>query len=1056
MYNKLKKSGICLMLFLSMCIMTLFSCNAFADIVKDRIYGQDRIETSIEISKNGWKNGSDYVVIAQGYDFADALSAAPLAKKYNAPIILNSKEALPDNTVNELKRLKVKEAFILGGPKVISEKAENQLKALNINVERIYGPTRFETAIYVANKVGTNDGVFVTNGRAYPDALSVSSIAASKGYPIVYTEKDSINKDVKKYIEDNKISNVYFVGGNGVIDDKVLAQVKNSKRLSGIDRYETNNAVLDHFVNELNFENVYFVTGQNFADALSIAPLAADKNAPVILTNKNINKNLENVVNSQLTSESKLIAIGGEAVVPSNVLNNFKSEFKTIKITEDNKVYGEDKVKDLKANIIVEGNNATIKNLKLQGNLVLDPGEKGTVNVENVNCKNIIVKSGDINSIKLINVNAKRLLVNSKNNVAVKLFKNSKINNTEVKSDAILKNEEKGSFGAVKVTDSESKKVSNIELVGAFEKDLTVQSKANIKSNEKVNKIVVNPKNVEEKINITGATNEVHVINGNNVVLDGTMPNVKSENKSQVTIKSNSNVKLLKALHKSKITIENGAKVSKVEKHTTATVNGKVDKIVNKENKPTGGGSSSGSSGGAATGTTKPSESEKPKEPAKPAKPIEEGCFRLTVINGKKDNQIVFEKDIKVERKKNMMKFLREYLQVKDKQGLVTEINGIENVNIKDLTLEQRKRDILGEDWFIYLRKQPITDFSLLKATDKTPVGAEGIRPKEGEQYIWQFREWDWKDMLDPTQVGGPLPLKGEGIPDSIKVNEKFTVKATFWYRPMYYAVVKVDGKEVAKTDIEGNATISISTPGKHKVSMEKGGGSFEKTVNVIKAGGASGSGSSSGSSSSSSTPAKDKVIYPAKKVNGLTLEIKQLADKSIDVSISSEDKKENPTVTIKILDEQNKLAYIDQSFIKDGKCQLKTKLDKGKYHGSYNVNGKKVDFEFTVESGDVSTSDSAPAEDKIIYPAKTVGDSTLEVQQLANKSLNLNISNKDKKENYVVTVKILDEQNKLAYIDQSFIKDGKCQLKTKLDKGKYHGSYKLNGKKVDFQFTVE
>ncbi|WP_406541240.1 cell wall-binding repeat-containing protein [Clostridium ljungdahlii] len=49
-------------------------------ITRDRIYGSDRIGTSLKISQNGWKDGSSTVVIAQGYGYADALCAAPLAK----------------------------------------------------------------------------------------------------------------------------------------------------------------------------------------------------------------------------------------------------------------------------------------------------------------------------------------------------------------------------------------------------------------------------------------------------------------------------------------------------------------------------------------------------------------------------------------------------------------------------------------------------------------------------------------------------------------------------------------------------------------------------------------------------------------------------------------------------------------------------------------------------------------------------------------------------------------------------------------------------------------
>lgn len=340
--KKIKYKAILASLCLGLVVFTSVP-NAFAQDNgqnnKDRIYGSNRIETSIEVSKNGWKDGSKYVVIAQGYDFADALSAAPLAKKYDAPIILNGNGKLPDSTVNELKRLKVENAIILGGDKVISKEVENQLKALKIDINRIYGQTRYETALKVAEEVGQGDTLFVTNGRTYADALSVSAIAAKKGCPILYTEKDNMIPAVKEYIKNHKISKIYFVGGEGVITDKVKNQVSNGERLSGSNRYETNKEVLEKFAKDLNFENVYFVTGQNFADALSVAPLASMKNAPIVLTNKNVNEDIEKLINSKIDSNSKLICIGGEAVVPSSILDKFnldKPSFEIIEIASIN------------------------------------------------------------------------------------------------------------------------------------------------------------------------------------------------------------------------------------------------------------------------------------------------------------------------------------------------------------------------------------------------------------------------------------------------------------------------------------------------------------------------------------------------------------------------------------------------------------------------------------------------------------------------------------------------------------------------------------------------
>lgn len=52
-----------------------------------RIAGDDRYATSLEISKKGWTN-SDYVILATGENYPDALTAVPLAKSTNALLFL--------------------------------------------------------------------------------------------------------------------------------------------------------------------------------------------------------------------------------------------------------------------------------------------------------------------------------------------------------------------------------------------------------------------------------------------------------------------------------------------------------------------------------------------------------------------------------------------------------------------------------------------------------------------------------------------------------------------------------------------------------------------------------------------------------------------------------------------------------------------------------------------------------------------------------------------------------------------------------------------------------
>ena len=159
------------------------STTAILPFTVQSIKGADRYETAANVSKSGWDKGSDYVVVANGDFFADALCAAPLAKKYNAPILLTTANQLPDATASEISRLSGKHVIIVGGESVVSKKVENSLQSINTksDVKRISGEDRFETSVNIAKEIGTTDSAVIANGYNYADALSISAIAAAKG-----------------------------------------------------------------------------------------------------------------------------------------------------------------------------------------------------------------------------------------------------------------------------------------------------------------------------------------------------------------------------------------------------------------------------------------------------------------------------------------------------------------------------------------------------------------------------------------------------------------------------------------------------------------------------------------------------------------------------------------------------------------------------------------------------------------------------------------------------------------------------------------------------------
>jgi len=103
----------------------------------DRLAGNSRYDTAGEIAKYGWSKTSDYAVIANGEDFPDALCSAPLAKKYQAPILLTEKNNLSSQVKGQLQRLKTKHVFVIGGSGVVSSNIDRELQTIKGEKPRV-------------------------------------------------------------------------------------------------------------------------------------------------------------------------------------------------------------------------------------------------------------------------------------------------------------------------------------------------------------------------------------------------------------------------------------------------------------------------------------------------------------------------------------------------------------------------------------------------------------------------------------------------------------------------------------------------------------------------------------------------------------------------------------------------------------------------------------------------------------------------------------------------------------------------------------------------------
>src|SRR3712207_1349803 len=190
-------------------LLKIFACFCFIFLmINQKVYanpniqrfgGDDRYETSIKISSGNWQS-SNYVILVSGENFPDALSATPLSKKYNAPILLTRSNYLDWNTLKEINRLGAKNAILVGGSAVISQNVVKQLNNKSIKTTRIWGNDRYETSTKIAENIGLTRGAFIVSGENFPDAVSVAPIASGKSMPIILTSSSGLFSQAKQLI----------------------------------------------------------------------------------------------------------------------------------------------------------------------------------------------------------------------------------------------------------------------------------------------------------------------------------------------------------------------------------------------------------------------------------------------------------------------------------------------------------------------------------------------------------------------------------------------------------------------------------------------------------------------------------------------------------------------------------------------------------------------------------------------------------------------------------------------------------------------------------------
>ena len=153
---------------------------------------------------------------------------------------------------------------------------------------RLYGNRWFDTPVAISKRTFPSSAstVVITSGERFPDALAGSPLASLKNAPLLLTQKDALPSSVAAELKRLKPKNIIVLGGPIAISESTVRKIKAYgpvTRVWGNNLYDTSALISKKWKTS---SQVFLATGERFEDAMSLAAVAAGREAPMLLTKK--------------------------------------------------------------------------------------------------------------------------------------------------------------------------------------------------------------------------------------------------------------------------------------------------------------------------------------------------------------------------------------------------------------------------------------------------------------------------------------------------------------------------------------------------------------------------------------------------------------------------------------------------------------------------------------------------------------------------------------------------------------------------------------------------
>ena len=323
----------------------------------DILAGANRYETAVSVAReqlgiydkylgatgaNKTDNKISNIVLVNGDSLVDGLAAAPLAASLDAneavghqaaPVLLTKSDELPKATKDFLRELLGDKTIgdvdtkihLVGGTAVLSKSLEKELRSYGFEIKRYNGANREETSLEVAEAITSNTtSAFVVGAEGEADAMSIAPVAADTDgvTPIIVAKKGGISYEALDALEGR---NVTVVGGESAVSkedyeaiEEAIGETKEVERVSGENRQATNAAIIKKYYNGTNGITAKSVivskdgrgNKDELIDALTVANLAVQKKAPVVLAKNSLSAEQIDALNLRAKSSESLYQVG--------------------------------------------------------------------------------------------------------------------------------------------------------------------------------------------------------------------------------------------------------------------------------------------------------------------------------------------------------------------------------------------------------------------------------------------------------------------------------------------------------------------------------------------------------------------------------------------------------------------------------------------------------------------------------------------------------------------------------------------------------------------------